>query len=165
MDVATVLISAASSAGVAIVVAYTTARLQSSADERKWRREFARAFADIVDHEPQAQNVAAQFAVGLLVVASEASLSPERYFVPKGCRLTIGRGTMCQIRLDDPRVSKLHAALMADQTTVTVEDLDSTTGVLVNGIRVAGHRPLRSGDIVRLGDTNLEFTSLGTVTP
>jgi pSer/pThr/pTyr-binding forkhead associated (FHA) protein len=38
-----------------------------------------------------------------------------------------------------------------------VEDLRSTNGTFVNGDRVSGRRVLRSGDLVTIGQTQLEY--------
>ena len=38
-----------------------------------------------------------------------------------------------------------------------VEDLRSTNGTFVNGDRVSGRRALRAGDVVTIGQTQLEY--------
>jgi pSer/pThr/pTyr-binding forkhead associated (FHA) protein len=38
-----------------------------------------------------------------------------------------------------------------------VEDLRSTNGTFVNGDRVSGRRVLRGGDVVTIGQTQLEY--------
>jgi pSer/pThr/pTyr-binding forkhead associated (FHA) protein len=50
-------------------------------------------------------------------------------------------------------VSRLHAALKCAGAVVTITDLGSTNGTLVNGVRLAPYTPqsLRDGDELRLG--------------
>lgn len=48
-------------------------------------------------------------------------------------------------------VSRRHAAILVMTTGATVEDLGSTNGTFVGGVRVTGSVPLRSGDVVRFG--------------
>ncbi len=55
----------------------------------------------------------------------------------------------------DEAVSREHAAVRVDGTTVVVEDLESSNGTLVNGTPVAQAR-LEDGDVIKLGGTELE---------
>jgi pSer/pThr/pTyr-binding forkhead associated (FHA) protein len=63
----------------------------------------------------------------------------------------IGRSPKCQIVVDDPLVSRSHARLMVHRGIVTVEDLKSANGVLVNGERLMRTRVLTSGDRLLVG--------------
>ena len=45
----------------------------------------------------------------------------------------VGRSTECQLSLDDPLVSRRHAVLRVRRDGVSVQDLGSRNGVLVNG--------------------------------
>ena len=73
-----------------------------------------------------------------------------------GSRLLIGRSRECDIRLDDPNVSRRHAELRRDNGGWVVADLASTNGVKVNGRRVEEHA-LRAGDEITLGLAKLTF--------
>jgi hypothetical protein len=79
--------------------------------------------------------------------------SSKRYAM-EGEVATVGRGSTCQIRLDDPKVSRTHARLSRRAGQIVIEDLNSTHGVLVNGQRVTNIF-LNDGDRVQLGDTDL----------
>lgn len=63
----------------------------------------------------------------------------------------IGRSPKCQIVVDDPLVSRSHARLFVHRGAVTVEDLKSANGVLVNGERLTRTRVLTSGDRLLVG--------------
>jgi predicted component of type VI protein secretion system len=63
---------------------------------------------------------------------------------------TIGREG-CDITLTDPDVSRRHAAIRIAAGEVTIEDLGSTNGTLVNGENITEPRTLRDGDEVRIG--------------
>ena len=65
---------------------------------------------------------------------------------------TIGRAGS-DIELNDPDVSRRHAAIRQVDTGVAVEDLDSTNGTFVNDERVHGIVEISSGDRVRFGNT------------
>lgn len=68
----------------------------------------------------------------------------------------IGRGTDTDLRIDDPGISRNHAELRRSGGDVTVVDVGSTNGVLVDGEQVAQAR-LRDGSRITLGSTTLVF--------
>ena len=67
----------------------------------------------------------------------------------------IGRSGECQLSLDDPLVSRKHAALNVGIDGVSVQDLDSRNGVYVNGVRVSGERAITDGDKVTIGSQDM----------
>jgi hypothetical protein len=69
----------------------------------------------------------------------------------------LGRSPKCQIVLDDPLVSRSHARLIVNRGTVTVEDLGSANGVLVNGERLARARVIGSGDRLIIGQQTFQL--------
>lgn len=72
--------------------------------------------------------------------------------LPLGDGETIaGRDEGCGIRLDEPSVSRRHARFLVQDDVVTVEDLNSTNGTLVNGRKRAGAVPLQPGDTIKIG--------------
>ncbi len=79
-----------------------------------------------------------------------------RLLVPPGGG-TVGRSRDCDVVLDDAGISRRHAELRPGPDGWTVEDLGSTNGVRVNGAPVRGAQPLRSGDRVELGSTEIVF--------
>ncbi len=70
-------------------------------------------------------------------------------------QFVVGRSAGCQLSLDDPLVSRRHAMLVVAQDAVTVEDLDSRNGVLVNGTRISGKTPVQPGDKILIGSQEL----------
>jgi hypothetical protein len=69
----------------------------------------------------------------------------------------VGRSRDCDIVLDDTGVSRRHAELRPDGGGWTVADLGSTNGVRVNGRDIHGPHPLRAGDRLELGSTEIVF--------
>lgn len=64
----------------------------------------------------------------------------------------VGRDEGCGIRVDEPSVSRRHARFLVQDEDVTVEDLNSTNGTLVNGRKAkAGGVSLQGGDTIRIG--------------
>ncbi len=74
--------------------------------------------------------------------------------IPPG-EFAVGRGRDCQLAMDDPLVSRRHAAFRAVGDRLTVEDLGSRNGVKVNEQRITGVTDLAHGDVVTIGSENL----------
>lgn len=70
--------------------------------------------------------------------------------------LTVGREPTCDVRLDDPHVSRTHAALERRGGTVYVQDLGSSGGTFVNGTP-ARSAELRQGDVVAFATVRARF--------
>jgi predicted component of type VI protein secretion system len=77
--------------------------------------------------------------------------------VPLGADLVLGRDARCEVHVDDPTVSRRHAALRWCEGVWMLEDLSSTNGTWVNGRRVRTSAPVRPGDVVQLGETQLRL--------
>jgi hypothetical protein len=74
-------------------------------------------------------------------------------------RMTIGRDDSCDIVLDDANASRAHASIRQNALgTWKVVDLESTNGTLVND-RMVEQMVLRTGDLLTIGVTVLEFVA------
>jgi pSer/pThr/pTyr-binding forkhead associated (FHA) protein len=71
--------------------------------------------------------------------------------------LLIGRLPECDVLLQDGLVSRMHARISVQHDSVVVEDLHSTNGVYVNGLRVGHSSVLRDGDRVLIGTTEISM--------
>ena len=72
----------------------------------------------------------------------------------------IGRGTDCDIVVDDPGMSRHHAEIVLDAGQASLRDLGSTNGSFVDGER-ATNAKLVDGSIITLGRTRIRFTNRG----
>ncbi len=73
------------------------------------------------------------------------------YSLSKG-EVVIGRDVNADIAINTAEVSRRHARLHLDAGVYIVEDLGSTNGTFVNGQRLTIPTPLRSGDVIMLGE-------------
>jgi len=70
----------------------------------------------------------------------------------------IGAAADNELCLDSPFVSGRHCRIESDGDVWGVRNLGAKNGVVVNGERVET-RPLRDGDVIRVGDVTLVFVS------
>ena len=79
--------------------------------------------------------------------------------------MVIGRGVDADLRIDDPGVSRRHAEIRVmpgvNAPTVTILDLGSTNGMLVNGQRVQ-QAQLQDGAVVKVGNTSMTLHVVGS---
>src|SRR5437870_9405253 len=76
--------------------------------------------------------------------------------------LVIGRQAAGAGRLaEDDEISRSHARVTLDASGFcAIEDLGSTNGTFVNGLRISGPQTLSEGDMIELGATTLAVRGL-----
>ena len=95
---------------------------------------------------------------GRLVVVASAVLEPGQEYELSAAPLTIGRGGQNDVQIEaDEFASARHVRIEPRRDGVWVNDLGSTNGTFVNGVRVDRPRKLANGDVVRAGETELRF--------
>ncbi len=79
---------------------------------------------------------------------------------------TIGRSSDCQIRIDDPHISRHHARILVEDDSMRIMDLDSKNGVFINGSKVL-ESVFHPGDRISLGSVELLISEdiKGTTSP
>jgi class 3 adenylate cyclase/pSer/pThr/pTyr-binding forkhead associated (FHA) protein len=73
--------------------------------------------------------------------------------------MTVGRASTCDIAVQHPSVSRMHARLTVGATGCRVSDLVSSNGTFVNGIRITGDADVRDGDAIAFGEVNVKVTA------
>lgn len=74
-----------------------------------------------------------------------------------GEAVSIGRASDCAIPIKDRYLSRKHAEIIAVNGSWRLKDLGSANGTYLNGTRVEGDHVLKTGDRIRLGDTEILF--------
>jgi hypothetical protein len=76
----------------------------------------------------------------------------------------VGRELASGVRLNDPRLSREHARVRFDGKRWTIDDLGSTNGTYVDGVKVEGTASFASPRVFRMGGTViLPFAQLGAI--
>jgi Protein of unknown function (DUF3662)/FHA domain len=77
-------------------------------------------------------------------------------------RTVLGRGSECDVVVDDPGVSRRHAEVVRAGERASVRDLGSTNGTVVDGVRLDGSGvpvALHDGSTLLLGRTRVTYVS------
>ncbi|MDQ3281118.1 MAG: SpoIIE family protein phosphatase [Acidobacteriota bacterium] len=74
-----------------------------------------------------------------------------------GTAISIGRASDCSIPIKDRYLSRKHAEIISAGNAWILKDLGSANGTYLNGSRVERDEYLKTGDRIRLGDTEIVF--------
>src|SRR5207248_1367803 len=69
--------------------------------------------------------------------------------------ITIGRNEQNLVRLAEKNVSRRHGRLLREEGNYYIEDLNSFTGIRVNGEKVEGKRLIHEGDLIQISEYDL----------
>lgn len=72
----------------------------------------------------------------------------------------VGRGFGNELVVDDDRVSRRHARITTTDDGALLEDLGSRNGTALNGERITSPAPLKVGDEITVGQTQLALVEL-----
>lgn len=73
----------------------------------------------------------------------------------------IGRDTTNLVAIDDAKSSREHARIRFADGGFSIVDLGSSNGTMVNDRKLEGQTPLTDGDLIRIGDTVMQFSTAG----
>jgi diguanylate cyclase (GGDEF)-like protein len=69
----------------------------------------------------------------------------------------VGRSAECDVRIEDPSVSRRHARIVRDdEKGYVLHDLGSRNGTTIRGLRITRHR-LADGDVISFGPATFRF--------
>jgi two-component system cell cycle response regulator len=85
----------------------------------------------------------------------------ERQYDVNKTRMTIGRDPELEIIADAEGVSRRHARIINSEGVVSVEDLGSTNGTLLNGVRLTEPTKLAEDDLIQVGAAVFKYLPAG----
>ncbi|MFC1996965.1 FHA domain-containing protein [Chloroflexota bacterium] len=78
--------------------------------------------------------------------------------------LSLGRNRSNDVVIQDPKVSRRHAQILWGEGSCWIRDENSSAGVFVNGVRVAGQQKLNPGDQIQVGMKTFQLSAPGGAT-
>ena len=160
----TVWLSPADHAGFADIDETLITELREAA--REYARDEGYHFVGPIVVELAVDNKlkAGRFGISSQTKESPGGIGAGGLVVPSGERIALteattsmGRAQDCTIVLNDLNVSRRHAEVKPLGTGFVLYDLGSTNGTKLNGVRLDGSRPLKDGDVITLGATQIRF--------
>lgn len=91
-----------------------------------------------------------------VLAAKRGPVAGQVFELPRETVTSIGRSRANDIVIPDVAISSQHCRVRPEGDGFLLLDLKSTNGTFVNERRIERH-PLASGDLIRLGDSTLEF--------
>jgi serine phosphatase RsbU (regulator of sigma subunit) len=80
-------------------------------------------------------------------------------------RITIGRSARNDLCVEDPFASRLHAEVRKRGDAFWLSDLGSANGTMINAARLAAPVQLRDRDVIRIGETEIEYSERADTAP
>ena len=80
-------------------------------------------------------------------------------------RITIGRSARNDLCVEDPFASRLHAEVRKRGDVFWIADLGSANRTLVNTARLTAPVQLRDRDLIRIGETEIEYSERSDTAP
>jgi predicted component of type VI protein secretion system len=81
---------------------------------------------------------------------------PGQEIAVQGSEFLVGRAPECKLRPNSDMVSRRHCMIAVVEGRVTIRDLGSRNGTIVNNKKIAGEHELRTGDKLKIGPLEFE---------
>ncbi len=81
---------------------------------------------------------------------------PGQEIAVQGSEFLVGRAPECKLRPNSDMVSRRHCMITIVEGRVTIRDLGSRNGTIVNNKKIAGEHELRTGDKLKIGPLEFE---------
>lgn len=94
-----------------------------------------------------------QRAVKFLIQSDGKKAVEVDYVIDKS--VIMGRAAICEIRFDDPSMSRQHLCIEVRNGELFVSDLGTANGTIINGLKIASTRKLADRDTITAGRTNI----------
>lgn len=78
--------------------------------------------------------------------------------------VVFGRSSQADVQIYDERISRRHCAVRVESDSVRLKDMGSGNGTFINGSKI-GETVLVTGDVVKIGRTEIEVTLLASRAP
>lgn len=77
----------------------------------------------------------------------------------------LGRSFRACLPLEDERVSREHAQILMNEGKFFLSDMGSTNGTFLNNVEVKGEMEVKSGDVIRIGNSIFRLETMKSKDP
>jgi len=99
-----------------------------------------------------------------LLISEPGSKTPRRLEFDKE-EIVLGKDPVCEVVLEDPKVSRRHARISISRGMIFLQDLKSTNGTYLNGHLIRGERSIASSDVIRIVDCMIRVVNMAVIDP
>lgn len=71
--------------------------------------------------------------------------------------LIVGRSDLSDVFIDDSMMSRQHFAITDEEGVLYIQDLETTNGTMLNGVRLNGKRKLSKNDVISAGSLQIRI--------
>jgi hypothetical protein len=114
----------------------------------------------VFDRKPQAATIIEKPQSGSILRVISGSSNGQVYSLPAS-DVKIGRDSTNFVVLQDGKASREHAKLFYNGNDWLIIDLGSANGTYLNDTQITAQVGINNGDIIRIGDTSLQFSKVG----
>lgn len=108
---------------------------------------------DVVQH-----HIKVDTSVRIRMKIKTGRTSEQNVEVPVTSSLIVGRSSVCDVYIDDAKMSRQHFVIENDNGDLYVMDLQSRNGTMHNGIHISSRRKLADGDKICAGLSDIYIT-------
>jgi pSer/pThr/pTyr-binding forkhead associated (FHA) protein len=112
---------------------------------------------ETIEEKHYIQNVKQPVGRKINIYSQTSNYPQKRISLTIQSSIIVGRNNICDVYIDDAKMSRQHFAVEYTDGVFMISDLESANGTFVNGIRVYGRQRLNSGDMIVAGLTSIRI--------
>lgn len=141
---------------VALVFYLILLKLKKKKNVKKIKELFITQVNETVEEKHYIQNVTPQ-SHAVTLYCQTANAPQKRVSLKVVSSFIVGRSNICEVCIEDAKMSRQHFAVEYTDGVFMISDLNSVNGTFVNGVRVLSRQRLNSGDMILAGLTRIRI--------
>lgn len=141
---------------VALVFYLVLLKLKKKKNVKKIKELFITQVNETVEEKHYIQNVTPQ-SHAVTLYCQTANAPQKRVSLKVVSSFIVGRSNICEVCIEDAKMSRQHFAVEYTDGVFMISDLNSVNGTFVNGVRVLSRQRLNSGDMILAGLTRIRI--------
>lgn len=150
------LVAVVAVAIVALVFYLILLNLKKKKNVKTIKELFETQVNETVEEKHYIQNIVNQ-GKEIRLFCQTANFPQKRITLKVTSSIIVGRSNVCDVFIEDSKMSRQHFAVEYTDGVFMISDLESVNGTFVNGVKVLGRQRLNSGDLIIAGLTKIRI--------